>query len=457
MGEDKEADAFVVLGLQKTNGCQPWTSTNGMLPASDWETSCNATIPLLDGSQMVALGRQTIGCRYLPNVFFMSCLLFIGTYLIATALKGFKSQRFLPTVFRSYVSDFAVIIAIIIMVIVDLLFAVETPKLNVPREFSPTWSGRGWLIPLLGSNPWWTILVAPIPAALGCILIFMDQQITAVIVNRKENLLKKGGGYHLDLLVVAIGIIVNSLLGIPWYVASTILSVTHVQSLKMETETAAPGEKPRFLGVRENRVTHVVIFILIGLSAFMSPILARIPMPVLYGVFLYMGINSLDGIQMFDRMLLLGMPKKYQPDFPFLRAIPTSRVHLFTGLQLLCFVTLWLIQTFKQTSILFPIMLVLLIGIRKLLDFVFTPKELKVLDDMLPASKRTEILDLEQLIKEKVEGGETVHHPFWNKGRRAAMGEAGMDDSNAIQIKMKGNLVGEENPSFSSPDVLKIA
>ena len=54
------------------------------------------------------------------------------------------------------------------------------------------------------------------------------------------------------------------------------------------------------------------------------------------------------------------------------------QVHLFTGLQLLCFVTLWLIQTFKQTSILFPIMLVLLIGIRKLLDFVFTPKELKV-------------------------------------------------------------------------------
>ena len=43
-----------------------------------------------------------------------------------------------------------------------------------------------------------------------------DQQITAVIVNRKENLLKKGGGYHLDLLIVAIGIIVNSLLGIPW-------------------------------------------------------------------------------------------------------------------------------------------------------------------------------------------------------------------------------------------------
>ena len=85
-------------------------------------------------------------------------------------------------------------------------------------------------------------------------------------------------------------------------------------------------------------------------------------------------------------------------------------------------------------------MLVLLIGIRKLLDFVFTPKELKVwffiktmdvtehgtqvLDDMLPASKRTEMLDLEQLeveqlIEQKVEpdGEEALHnHPFWNKG-----------------------------------------
>ena len=29
----------------------------------------------------------------------------------------------------------------------------------------------------------------------------MDQQITAVIVNRKEHKLLKGGGYHLDLLV----------------------------------------------------------------------------------------------------------------------------------------------------------------------------------------------------------------------------------------------------------------
>lgn len=35
-------------------------------------------------------------------------------------------------------------------------------------------------------------------------------------------------------------------------------------------------------------------------------------MPVLYGVFLYMGTASLDGLQFYNRILLIFMPKKYQ-------------------------------------------------------------------------------------------------------------------------------------------------
>lgn len=38
-----------------------------------------------------------------------------------------------------------------------------------------------------------------------------------------------------------------------------------------------------------------------------------IPMTALFGIFLYMGITSLSGIQMWDRILLLITPKKYHP------------------------------------------------------------------------------------------------------------------------------------------------
>jgi len=88
------------------------------------------------------------------------------------------------------VSDFAVIIAIFSMSIMDYLVGIRTPKLEVPTEFKPTLEGRGWIIWPFQQNPWWTALAAVIPALLGTILIFMDQQITAVIVNRKENKLK---------------------------------------------------------------------------------------------------------------------------------------------------------------------------------------------------------------------------------------------------------------------------
>ena len=46
------------------------------------------------------------------------------------------------------------------------------------------------MLPCITGNPWWTSIVAIVPALLATILIFMDQQITAVIVNRKEFKLK---------------------------------------------------------------------------------------------------------------------------------------------------------------------------------------------------------------------------------------------------------------------------
>ena len=50
----------------------------------------------------------------------------------------------------------------------------------------PTLSGRGWLVSPFGTNPWWLSVAAALPALLLSILIFMDQQITAVILNRAE-------------------------------------------------------------------------------------------------------------------------------------------------------------------------------------------------------------------------------------------------------------------------------
>ena len=135
------------------------------------------------------------------------------------------------------------------------------------------------------------------------------------------------------MLIVGIMTGVCSVVGLPWCVAATVLCLGHVDSLKMETETSAPGETPQFLGVREQRVTGVMVFMLTGLSVKLAPLLKYIPMPVLYGILLYMGVASLRGMQFIDRVALLFMPEKYQPDHIYLRHVTLNKVHLFTVIQ----------------------------------------------------------------------------------------------------------------------------
>nr|XP_046241928.1 solute carrier family 4 member 4a isoform X1 [Scatophagus argus] len=345
----------------------------------------NATWSSLTKTECLKYNGELVGkaCDFVPDISLMSFILFFGTYTCSMCLKKFKTSPFFPTTVRKLISDFAIILAILIFCGVDMLVGVDTPKLIVPSEFKPTSPNRGWFVPPFGGNPWWVYLASALPALLVTILIFMDQQITAVIVNRKEHKLKKGAGYHLDLFWVAILLVICSFMGLPWYVAATVISIAHIDSLKMETETSAPGEQPKFLGVREQRLTGVFVFILTGLSVFMSPILKFIPMPVLYGVFLYMGVASLNGVQFMDRLKLLLMPAKHQPDLIYLRHVPLRKVHLFTFIQVLCLALLWILKS-TVAAIIFPVMILALVAVRKAMDYMFSQHELSFLDDIIP-------------------------------------------------------------------------
>ena len=86
-----------------------------------------------------------------------------------------------------------------------------------------------------------------------------------------------------------------------------------------------------------------------------NSLLQHVPMPVLYGVFLFMGISSLKGVQFVDRLTLLFMPGKHQPDYHFLRMVELKKVHLFTLIQLSCLVILWIIKS-TRAALVFPIM-----------------------------------------------------------------------------------------------------
>ncbi|XP_076467710.1 electrogenic sodium bicarbonate cotransporter 1-like [Babylonia areolata] len=367
----------------------------------------------------VQLLRGTWECRneYVSDVFLMSLILYFLTFGLSMFLVRFRNWPCFPTFVRQLIGDFSILIAIIVCVGIDAAVGIPTPKLTVPSEFKPTLSEvRGWVVePISAENPWWLYIAAGLPALLATILIFMDQQITAVIVNRKEHKLVKGKGYHLDLLVVSVLVAVHSLLGLPWYVAATVNAIAHVNSLKKESECTAPGEKPTFLGCREQRVSALFVGILSAAAVFITNILKVIPMPVLYGVFFYMGWSALGGMQFIDRLLLIFMPVKYQPDYLYLRHVPLWRVHVFTFVQLLCVAALWVVKSIKSISIIFPLLVVFTGVVRKIIECVFTQKELMYIDGLLPSRHSNKKTDSEtpddkpeEVVGESQEGGESV-------------------------------------------------
>lgn len=235
------------------------------------------------------------------------------------------------------------------------LIGLSVPSLKVPSSIRPTLD-RSWIVDPFNIESMYIIAIAILPAAFYTILIVMDQQITAVIINRKDNKLKKGYGYHLDLLVIVALVIICSILGLPFYVAATVLSVMHVDSLKVESECAAPGEKPQFLGVKEQRLTGILAHVLILLSVYFTSLIKLVPMPVLTGIFLYMGVVSLLGQQFVQRIALLFMPIKHQPDYTWLRTVKMKRVHIFTVIQMLSIGALFAVKYAKTISMVFPMM-----------------------------------------------------------------------------------------------------
>uniref|UniRef100_A0A8C7JRB1 Anion exchange protein n=1 Tax=Oncorhynchus kisutch TaxID=8019 RepID=A0A8C7JRB1_ONCKI len=358
----------------------------------------NSTLELLLGNSTISV----VSVKVLgePNTALLSLVLMSGTFFIAFYLRKFKNSAFFPGKLRRIIGDFGVPIAILIMVLVDYSIRdTYTQKLSVPSGFSVTSpEKRGWVINPLGMYtpfPIWMMFGSVLPALLVFILIFMETQITTLIVSKKERMLVKGSGFHLDLLVIVVLGGTSALFGLPWMAAATVRSVTHANALTVMSKAVAPGDKPRIQEVKEQRVTGLLVAILVGLSIVIGDLLRQIPIAVLFGIFLYMGVMSLNGIQFTERLMLLLMPPKYHPDHTYVRKVKTLRMHLYTLIQLVCLAALWAVMS-TVASLAFPFVLILTVPVKMfLLSRIFTTREMQCLDadDAEPVFDEREVHD----------------------------------------------------------------
>ncbi|KAK4877761.1 hypothetical protein RN001_010267 [Aquatica leii] len=331
---------------------------------------------------------DSVGPINQPNTALFCTILSLGTFAIAYYLLLFRNSKFLGRSARRALGDFGVPIAIVIMSALDYMVPdTYTEKLSVPKGFSPSNPGvRGWIISATGTLlpiEMWVPWAAGVPAMLVYILVFMESHITELIIDKPERKLKKGSGFHLDIVLVCLLNVGCGLIGAPWICIATVRSVAHVSAVTVMSRTHAPGEKPHIIEVKEQRVSAFSVSLLIGLSVLMSPLLRLVPMSVLFGVFLYMGVASTNGIQFFDRIRLFFMPVKHHPEASYVKKVKTAKMHLFTSIQLFCLAILWTVKSTKA-SLVFPFFLLLMVPLRANLKYIFSARELRVLDGNQP-------------------------------------------------------------------------
>lgn len=322
------------------------------------------------------------------DVAFLSLIMALGTFIVAMMLSAFRKSRYLVPAAREFLADFGPTLAVLLMLAFGLLFpAVEPAPLEVPEHFGPTVE-RSWLVPLTGL-PVWVWCAAAIPALLATVLIYLDQNITARLVNSRDHMLRKGEGYHLDLMVVGLLIGFCSMLGMPWLVAATVRSLNHVRALATVEERILPSgdRRDEIVHVRESRVTPLAVHLLIAGMLFFLPMLQLVPKAVLYGLFLYMGIVSISGNQFFERIGLWLMDPNLYPRTHYIRQVPMKVIHKFTLLQLICLAVLWVVKT-SAVGILFPMFIALLVPVRMIAGKFFDKKHLNALDaEEIPAEE----------------------------------------------------------------------
>ncbi|MEO2031840.1 MAG: PTS sugar transporter subunit IIA [Planctomycetaceae bacterium] len=313
-------------------------------------------------------------------------ILAMGTFFIAFTLSRFRRSRYLLPQIREFLADFGPTIALAVMTLLAATWFhdVVTARLPAPDIIGPSLNQsdvkRSWLVNPFDA-PSWVWIAALGPALLAAVLVFLDQNITARLINSRDHKLQKGEAYHYDLAVMGVLIAVCSLFGLPWLVAATVRSLNHVHSLAtIESVVTRDGDaRERVLHVRETRVTGLAIHLMIGLSVFALPLLKIIPMAVLYGLFLFMGVVSMAGNQFFERLRLWLMDSSLYPSTHYIRRVPMWTIHKFTMLQLACLLVLGIVEV-TPLGILFPLFLCLLVPVRILAERFFTPEELEALD-----------------------------------------------------------------------------
>lgn len=361
------------------------------------------------------------------------------TYNMAVKFRDLRASDWLNAGLRKNLANYGVTITIILLTIVSSFVVpafgiTDFSFLKVPSTITPTWIdpttgvARQWVVKAGGYErpfPTFGIFIMIAPALGGTLLGFLDQNLTEVLVNRKDRMFKKPPAYHLTNFICGTVLYpICAILGLPPTHAATVRSLAHVMAVTSTEVVQLPnggGTTIRVVNVAEQRVTHLAIHVLIWISLAATAALAyvrhaaraqrfaradatapitrrpahrfarsdaharhgadcrtrapaasralspraQVPQPIIIGIFLYLGISSIRGNQMFDRLsVLLTFERDRWPNYYYVQEVDRREMTRFTLMQTAIVCLLVAISRINEASLAFPFIMASMIPMR---------------------------------------------------------------------------------------------
>ena len=173
-------------------------------------------------------------------------------------------------------------------------------------------------------------------------------------------------------------VLAASIFGLPWIAAATVHSFNHVKSLSSPAEKADSETAPADV-VTENRISGLLIHLIIGCSIFLLPLVSAIPLEVLFGLFFFMGVSTLTGIDLFARSKLRLMEKHLIPQEGYMKRVLMKAVITFTVIQIGAFGLPWVLKS-STLGILFRLLIAMWVPLRQILSSYIDEDHLSALN-----------------------------------------------------------------------------
>ncbi|KAL5110371.1 Band 3 anion transport protein [Taenia crassiceps] len=253
-----------------------------------------------------------------------------GFSLLINKLK--RSHLFRRT-FRYWIGAFNVPLGIVFVTALSYIFFPTYPitKLDIPpaSQASPsTWINLVDFSKLTTFSVPSPALVHGTAVVIGfffCLLIFTEIALNSVTALKPKA--KKPSPFVMDhVLTVVVFPLISCILGWPFISGVPVRTIANTMALVKVDPHPPPGKPAEIISLVEQRVSVLIVGVLVTVSIYLGDILRLIPVAALYGMFIYLGLIGLRGLDSVNTLMALLTRRKYWGRWEFLTNLPKPQL-----------------------------------------------------------------------------------------------------------------------------------